>query len=116
MAEENWTVTDFFLPYFPIEDIREAYANAPGNELESEKLSSPESSAALVANTFGYFLNRPGDFPTIPGLEDAVWPPHCVALEECARFPWSGGHHPWLDAMLETSTYLIGVESKRYEP
>lgn len=37
-------------------------------------------------------------------------------VEYCARFPWSGGRHPWLDAIVETDTYLIGVESKRYEP
>ena len=34
----------------------------------------------------------------------------------CARFPWSGGRHPWLDAVVWTATQLIGVESKRYEP
>jgi hypothetical protein len=39
-----------------------------------------------------------------------------VDVECCARFPWSGGRHPWLDAVIETPTALIGVESKRYEP
>ena len=32
------------------------------------------------------------------------------------RFPWSGGRHPCLDALIETRVALIGVESKRYEP
>ncbi|ANY77487.1 hypothetical protein BB934_03990 [Microvirga ossetica] len=32
------------------------------------------------------------------------------------RFPWSGGRHPCLDLLVETSDTLIGVESKRYEP
>lgn len=39
-----------------------------------------------------------------------------VDVEYCARFPWSGGRHPWLDAVVETATHLVGVESKRYEP
>ena len=32
------------------------------------------------------------------------------------RFPWPGGRHPWLDAVVETETHVIGVESKRFEP
>jgi len=32
--------------------------NAPGNEIESGKFASPESSAALVANAFGLFLDE----------------------------------------------------------
>ena len=51
---------EFFLPGLPIADIRAAYLTAPGNEIESGKFSSPESSAALVANAFGLFLNSPG--------------------------------------------------------
>jgi hypothetical protein len=39
-----------------------------------------------------------------------------VRLEHSLRFPWSGGRHPWLDAVIETPTHLIGVESKRFEP
>ena len=38
-----------------------------------------------------------------------------VEIEYCARFPWAGGRHPWLDAAVFTNTHLIGVESKRYE-
>ena len=44
------------------------------------------------------------------GLPERVW------VEEELRFPWSGGRHPWLDAVVTTSTTLVGVESKRYEP
>ena len=109
-------MSNFLLPHLPAEEILAAYAKAPGNELAAGKMSSPESSAALVANTFGFFLRRPHDLPPLPNLSDAGWPAENVALEECARFPWRGGYHPWLDAMVETSTHLIGIESKRYEP
>jgi hypothetical protein len=67
-------------------------------------------------NTFGYFLDRPGMLPPIPNTADLGWPARCVRIEECVRFPWAGGMHPWLDALIETDTHLIGVESKRYEP
>ena len=66
-------------------------------------------------NTFGWFIDRPKDLPPIPGLTfDA--PPEQVEVEYCARFPWSGGRHPWLDALVRTPSLLIGVESKRFEP
>ncbi len=105
-----------FLPYLPVDAIRAAFAKSPGNEIASGKIDSPESSAALAANTFGLFLERPSELPELPLPVELGWPPQCVGIERCARFPWSGGHHPWLDAMIETPTHLIGVESKRYEP
>ena len=105
-----------FLPYLPIKLIEAAFRNAPGSELSSGKLSSPESSAALAANTFGLFLNRPQDVPPLPNAEDCGWPAIDVGIEVCCRFPWSGGTHPWLDACVETSSHIIGIESKRYEP
>jgi hypothetical protein len=46
------------LPGLPVELIRACYAAAPGNEIESGKFASSESSAALVANAFGFFLDR----------------------------------------------------------
>ena len=58
-----------FLPYLPVEKICNALAKAPGNELNSGKISSPESSAALAANTFGLFLDRPSELPAIPTVE-----------------------------------------------
>jgi len=109
-------MADWLLPGLPEAKILEAYAKAPGNELDSGKLSSPESSAALAANMFGYFLDKPEAFPPVPAFGAAGWPALHVELEACLRFPWRGGRHPWLDAVIETETHLIGIESKRYEP
>lgn len=89
---------------------------AGGNELDSGKLNSPESSAALAINAFGWFLERPADLPMFPPLRDISEAVCRVDVERQMRFPWSGGRHPWLDAAVETKTYLIGVESKRFEP
>ena len=105
-----------FLPGVPGEQIREIYDAAPGNEIARGKFDSPESSAALAANTFGFFLNRPGDLPPLPGCEDVEWPASCLYVEKEVRFPWRGGRHPWLDALVVTPSALIGVESKRFEP
>ena len=105
-----------FLPGVPGEQIEEIYNAAPGNEIARGKFDSPESSAALAANTFGFFLNRPGDLPPLPGCEDVEWPVSCLYVEKEVRFPWRGGRHPWLDALVVTSSTLIGVESKRFEP
>lgn len=32
------------------------------------------------------------------------------------RFPWRGGRHPCLDALVVSEDEIVGVESKRYEP
>ena len=103
-----------FLPDLPVEDILACLARSPGNEVKSGKFDSPESSAALVANAFGWFLNRPQDLPPLPGVPAGQVTD--VTLEAEMRFPWSGGRHPWLDVGISTHTTLIGVESKRYEP
>ncbi len=108
--------TSPFLAGVPEDIIRTALAAAGGNEIESGKLDSPESSAALAVNTFGWFLERPADLPPFPPLADLDWPAHRVDVERQMRFPWRGGRHPWLDAAVETATHLIGVESKRFEP
>lgn len=105
-----------FLPGVPQAQCLAAMAAAGGNEIESGKLLSPESSAALAMNTFGWFLDAPHTLPPFPELEDLDWPATAVAIERQMRFPWSGGRHPWLDAAVETETALIGVESKRFEP
>ncbi len=105
-----------FLPYLNAALIEQAYRNSPGNEIDSEKIHSPESSAALVANTFGLFLDHPEDLPALRGTDDLGWPALSVKLECCVRFPWNGGRHPWLDVLIETDSHLIGVESKRFEP
>jgi hypothetical protein len=88
---------------------------AAGQELQTGKLFHEESSAALAVNTFGWFLERPKLLPQLPGAP--VWEAVTrVDVEYCARFPWTGGRHPWLDAIVETPANLIGIESKRFEP
>ncbi len=103
-----------FLPDLPVEGILECLKRSPGNEINSGKFDSPDSSAALVANAFGWFLNRAADLPPLPGVPAGA--ATSVTLEAEMRFPWTGGRHPWLDVGIETDTTLIGVESKRYEP
>ena len=105
-----------FLPGVPAELVLAALAAAGGKEVESGKFASPESSAALACNAFGWFIERPKDIPPLPGLADVDWPAIGVAVERCLRFPWRGGRHPWLDAVIETPRNLIGIESKRFEP
>jgi hypothetical protein len=104
-----------FLPGVPSAHVLARLAAAGGNEVESGKLASPQSSAALAVNTFGWFVERPQALPAFPGI-DHMGPALKVDVEYCARFPWSGGRHPWLDAVVETDRLLIGVESKRFEP
>lgn len=117
MAAEGVTTVDQirFLDGVPEKHVLNRLAKAGGDEVRSGKLSSDESSAALAVNTFGWFIERPNLLPHLPGMRpDAEV--LCVNVEYCARFPWRGGRHPWLDAVVETDTQLIGVESKRYEP
>ena len=105
-----------FLPGVPGPEIERIHAAAPGDEMGTGKFDHPESSAALAANTFGFFLERVSDLPVVPGLEDAGWPARSLSLEANVRFPWRGGRHPWLDCLVVTGTALVGIESKRYEP
>ncbi|RVK16958.1 hypothetical protein [Sinorhizobium meliloti] len=107
---------DGILPGLPNDLIRAQYVAAPGNEFESGKFLSEESSACLAANTFGFFLDKPATIPSFPIEGDNFWPPHSVRLEVENRFPWSGGRHSWLDAVVETQSLVLGIESKRYEP
>jgi hypothetical protein len=104
-----------FLPGVPADYVLDRLAKAGGNEVESGKLLSPESSAALAVNCFSWFAARPSLLPEFPGLK-AGYPASTVDVEYRVRFPWTGGRHPWLDAFVTTPTHLIGVESKRYEP
>jgi hypothetical protein len=104
-----------FLEGVPAKHVLDRLAKADGKEIVSGKFSSEESSAALAVNTFGWFIERCDLLPALPGMEPGV-KVLCVDVEYCARFPWRGGRHPWLDAVVETSTQLIGVESKRFEP
>ncbi|OYU34661.1 hypothetical protein [Novosphingobium sp. PASSN1] len=107
--------SDLFLPGVPADHILRRLEAAGGNEVASGKLAHPESSAALAVNAFGWFIPSPALFPPLPGTEDAGAAEQ-VEVEYCARFPWSGGRHPWLDAAVITATHLIGIESKRHEP
>ena len=109
-------MSELFLPGVPADLVRLSLDRAGGNELASGKFASPESSAALAANGFGWFIERPSLLPAFPGLDDIRWPAVSVEIERQMRFPWRGGRHPWLDAAVVTQTHLIGVESKRYEP
>ncbi|WP_396594861.1 PGN_0703 family putative restriction endonuclease [Brevundimonas sp. R86498] len=104
-----------FLPGVDAAHVTERLRLAGGKEIESGKLLSPESSAALAVNTFGWFASRPHLLPPFPGQAFEA-PPREVEVEYCARFPWRGGRHPWLDAVVETPGKLIGVELKRCEP
>lgn len=106
------------LAHLDSDHIQQAYAKAGGNEIASGKFASPESSAALAANMFGYFRNEAeiSSFPRSGHFSFLTSPVERVDLERSLRFPWSGGRHPWLDAALETKDWLVGIESKRYEP
>ena len=105
-----------FLPGVPGEEIESIFRQAPGKEIESGKLDSPESSAMLAANAFGFFLHRPDDLPPLPDCERAGWPARSLYLEKTIRFPWRGGCHPVPDCLVATHSALIGIESKRFEP
>jgi hypothetical protein len=104
-----------FLPGVAEAYVRSRLEQAGGNEIDSGKFAHPESSAALAANAFGWFVDRPDLLPTLPGAEEAGQAER-IEIEYCARFPWAGGRHPWLDAAVISGTHLIGIESKRFEP
>ena len=64
-------MTGRFLPGVPGPDIEAIFEAAPGNEIGTGKFDNPESSAALAANAFGFFLNRASDLPALPGVARA---------------------------------------------
>lgn len=103
-----------FLADLPVEGIVECLKRSPGHEYRSGKMDSPDSSAALVANAFGWFLNRADQMPEIRGLPSGKVT--SVTLEAEMRYPWREGRHPWLDVGMESDTTLIGIEARRYEP
>ena len=105
-----------FLPGVPGREIENIFNSAAGNEISSGKFDSPESSAALAANAFGFFLKSASRLPPLPGCENESWPARSIDLEATIRFPWRGGRHPVLDCVVTTSSALIGIESKRFEP
>ena len=79
-------MSEEFLPGISAQLVRAAYTAAPGNEIDSGKLHSPDSSAALAVNALGWFIDRPGLLPPFPGAE-AAGPAESVEIECCARFP-----------------------------
>lgn len=105
---------DRLLPGVPAH-VERIYADAPGNEIASGKFDNPESSAALVANAFGFFLEQANALPPLPGLEIAGWLAKQLALEAKLHMPW-GRSPAVLDVLVVTHVHLIGIESKRFEP
>jgi hypothetical protein len=103
-----------FLPGVPAQAVLNALRRSPGNEVSTAKFNRPESSSALAANAFGWFLERPALLPPLPSVP--MGQPEQVEIEAEMHFPWRGGRHPWLDVAVTTPTTLVGVESKRYEP
>lgn len=103
-----------FLPDLPVEGILECLKRSPGHEIRTGKMDGPESSAALVANAFGWFLHRAAQLPPMQGVP--CGPVTSVTLEAEMRYPWKEGRHPWLDVGLESATTLVGIEARRYEP
>lgn len=104
------------LPHLDRDSILKIYEAAPGGEIRSGKFANPASSAALAANVFGWFLDRPEELLIRTGPDGVFQNVQSVTLEAEVRFPWHGGRHPSLDALIRTQDRLIGVEAKRYEP
>ena len=100
-------MTGRFLPGVPGREIEAIFAAAAGNEIASGKFDSPESSAALAANAFGFFLGRTSHLPALPGCGGKKWRVRSLALEATVRFPWSGGRHPVLDCLVESASVQI---------
>ena len=109
-------MTGRFLPGVPGPEIEARFNVAAGNEIATGKFDSPESSAALAANAFGFFLGKAADLPPLPGCGSETWPARTLMLEAEVCFPWRGGRHPVLDCLVTTPSALIGIESKRFEP
>ena len=55
-----------FLPGVPGAEIEAMLNRAAGNEIASGNFDSPESSACLAANAFGFFFPRTEDLPPLP--------------------------------------------------
>jgi len=98
-----------FLPGVPAATVLAALAKLPGLDLDS-----PDSSAALVANGFGWFLDRPRQLLPFPGVPMGL--PETVELGVEMQLPMRGIRHPRFDAVVTTATTLVGVASKRYQP
>lgn len=106
--------TPDFLPGVPAQAVLDALSRAPGNEVASGKFDSPDSSSALTANAFGWFLDRPRQLLPLPGVPMGL--PEAVELEAELQLPMRGVRHPRLDVVVTTPTTLVGVVARRYQP
>ncbi|MDE0167624.1 MAG: hypothetical protein OXH92_05625 [Bryobacterales bacterium] len=109
-------MTGRFLRGVPGPKIEARFNASAANEIATGKFDRPESSAALAANAFGFFLGKAADLPPLPGCDGETWPALTLMLEAEVRFPWRGGRHPVLDCLVTTPSAFIGIESKRFEP
>ncbi len=98
-----------FLPGVPAEAVHASLGRLPGSDFDS-----PDSSSALVANTFGWFLDRPRQLLPLPGVPMGL--PETVELGVEMQLPMRSTRHPRLDAVVTTPTTLVGIASKRYQP
>ena len=80
-----------FLPGVPGEAIEQIFSRAPGNEMTSGKFDSPESSAALAANTFGFFLHSPRTCRVFQGIAVRIGPHFRWPWRKPFDFPGPGG-------------------------
>src|ERR1035438_10140008 len=72
-----------FLPGVPSSLVLKRLNAAGGNEVNSGKLSSPESSAALAVNTFGWFIEQPELLPAFPMVQVLNWPATQIGRAAC---------------------------------
>ena len=84
---EDEKVSGRFLPGVPGAEIESILDAAPGKEIATAKFDSPESSAALAVDAFGFFLRRASNLPALPGCEGEAWPARSLFLEAGLRFP-----------------------------
>jgi hypothetical protein len=69
------------LPGVPEQYVRARLAAAGGNEIGSGKFANPASLAALAANCFGSFSERPELLPRFPTAQEIAWTPQSVELK-----------------------------------
>lgn len=85
-----------FLPGVPVALVRSAMHKAGGNEIESGKLDSPESSAALAVNGFAGSLSGLALFHRFHAWTHSVGPPfRWTSSARCASL---GAAVPGFDA------------------
>ncbi len=92
-----------FLPGVPEVHVISALKRARPSGFSGQRFIDPGGKLALVANTFGWFLKRPAQFPRLPGL-DVDWP-----VREVSLLP-DVGENVHCDALVHTDRHLIGVD------